>query len=341
MARLVTAHEITELENAKAEIVEREGQLNVILNSFSDGFFIIDKEFTILRANELFKTTVEKTTEQVIGNKLLKVLPSLEGSIMLIQYSNAINNKEAIHFETNGVKEPDKWFRISAYPFDNGLSVFFRDITNEKEHELEIFKNEQNLISLINNTEDLIWSIDSEYNYFTYNQAHENNYRIVFKEDIYIGKSALNVNAGEMHMVQWKPHYDRALAGEKFSIELDLIVPPDHLYHGFISFNPIYNAEGIVIGVGCFLRDITQRRQHEEEIKKQNKKLKDIAFITSHSLRAPLANILGLTEILDKKNLACKENEDVIDNLKISAQQLDVVIRNIVNRTALLEEEAF
>lgn len=79
--------------------------------------------------------------------------------------------------------------------------------------------------------------------------------------------------------------------------------------------------------------DITQLKMHEQKIECQNEQLRHIAFQTSHLVRAPLANILGLTAVIGENGHADKKNEELIELLSVSAGQLDTVIRNIVAQT--------
>ncbi|MDN3593281.1 hypothetical protein [Zunongwangia endophytica] len=57
-------------------------------------------------------------------------------------------------------------------------------------------------------------------------------------------------------------------------------------------------------------QDITQQKEHLKQIEKRNRKLEEIAWQQSHMVRAPLAKIMGLVQLIkhDKKNVA--ENED-------------------------------
>ena len=64
----------------------------------------------------------------------------------------------------------------------------------------------------------------------------------------------------------------------------------------------------------------------------------EIAFMTSHEVRVPLANILGLTEVLDLDDPLSSSNLKVIEYIKTSAKELDIKIRNMVQQTAMLDE---
>ncbi|MDB5190861.1 MAG: sensor histidine kinase [Segetibacter sp.] len=337
-ATLVTLHDITILTKVKSEIAERETQLNLILNSITDGFFIIDEDFKVLRANDIFKKYLEKPEASIENQTLFELFPEFNGGRAHHEFLYALDHKEAVHFELIA-PSAHSWLRVSAYPFDKGLSVIFRDVTKEKEGELNTLRHEQNMLALINNTEDLIWSIDKDFKYFAFNHEYETHFKYYFKEDLHIGKGALNEAQGPEHVKEWRTLYERALSGETFSIEKEFQDPVLKRQFTSIRFSPVYTAGGEVMGVGCFLQNVTKRKLYEERIEAQNKKLKEIAFITSHTLRSPLANILGLVNVLDRNNPLSEVNKQVIDNIKISAEELDVVIRNIVDRTVKLEVE--
>lgn len=92
---------------------------------------------------------------------------------------------------------------------------------------------------------------------------------------------------------------------------------------GVVSDHKVKIVKGI-------LQDITKRKNNEETIMKQQNLLKEIYFMQSHTIRLPLANILGLLELL---NLTLpqlnEENKVVSEKLKYSANQLDEVIKII------------
>jgi len=326
------ADAIKELQEVKAELSRREKQLKRILNGITDGFFILSYDLTVERANEAFKRMVEVPVEKAEGHKLFHLFPTMKEKILYKQYSLELQKSQTLHFETY-YERTNSWFRISAYPYEKGgFCVLFRDITREKEDEIKICQNEQNLLALINNTDDLIWSIDCDFRYFTFNEPFKKWYTHYFGEEVWIGKVAFWNRQKNEFDENWKKMYEKALNGEKFSVDMDFEI--DNLCkHARVRFNPIYNAGGEIFGVGCFLQDITESKQHEKKIQQQNIQLKEIASITSHQVRVPLANILGLTEILDSEDPLSPCNYKIIEYLKKSAQELDKSIINMVQQT--------
>ncbi|MEO7992212.1 MAG: histidine kinase dimerization/phospho-acceptor domain-containing protein [Chryseolinea sp.] len=78
--------------------------------------------------------------------------------------------------------------------------------------------------------------------------------------------------------------------------------------------------------------DISERKNREKQIKKQNEQLRKILWIQSHRTRQPVASILGLIHILDKKSLT-EDNQKIFQMLQVEADKLDNVIRETVIRT--------
>ncbi|TAF67457.1 MAG: PAS domain S-box protein [Cytophagales bacterium] len=75
--------------------------------------------------------------------------------------------------------------------------------------------------------------------------------------------------------------------------------------------------------------EITRRKQAEELLNQQNQQFRNYAFITSHELRKPLANILGLISLFNEEDPTDGFNLEIIKNLYISAQELDGVIHKM------------
>lgn len=70
-------------------------------------------------------------------------------------------------------------------------------------------------------------------------------------------------------------------------------------------------------------------RERTEQLLKQNKQLKDYAFINAHQLRAPLSRILGLVELVGTKKLSAEELDVSMQYLKTSAEELDAIVIRI------------
>jgi len=85
--------------------------------------------------------------------------------------------------------------------------------------------------------------------------------------------------------------------------------------------------------------DITERLNYIKAIESQNEKLREISWMQSHVVRAPLARIMGLIQIFKDESSAAEEKETALDYILLSANELDDVIKEITNKTKIAEDD--
>ena len=99
---------------------------------------------------------------------------------------------------------------------------------------------------LIDCSKDLIWSVDKELNLIAANSAFKVRVGALTKNLVAEGKPILHQILGEEVIENWTSYYNRALAGERFSIKDATFNPESNsTEYALISFNPMYNAEGV------------------------------------------------------------------------------------------------
>ena len=81
------------------------------------------------------------------------------------------------------------------------------------------------------------------------------------------------------------------------------------------------------------MQDITERKKHLIAIEDHNKRLKEIAWTQSHVVRAPLAKVMGLVDLLMNYRNDLDNIEELLENILNSANELDGIIRNIAVQT--------
>lgn len=87
-----------------------------------------------------------------------------------------------------------------------------------------------------------------------------------------------------------------------------------------------------------FAQDVTQNIKFIESLQNKNERLAEIAHINSHHVRGPVATILGLTTLFDPKIASSEINLKVINSLKLTADKLDKVIKEIMKQAESLDE---
>jgi PAS domain S-box-containing protein len=317
------------------EIKKASERLNSFIESITDSFFIVNNEWKFIKINSAFEKIMGKSRDEILGSVIWDIFPGTIASEFEEACRKAMNEQVSVQF-TEHFKTFNKWFNTTVYPASEGLTVFVRDITHEKHAQEEVVWTKNNLEALINNTEDLTWSIDREGRYVYMNSAYRKRITgtmgVVPKE----GDDAY-AHSGHTEKIneEWRSYYHRAFSGERYMTRHESPNPQTKETSYFeVSFNPIYKAtKDEIIGVGCFARDITERLKTEEALIEQNERLKNIASLSSHELRRPVASMMGLLNILDRENFSNPENEQIIEHLFTVSQEIDDVIRLIVNKT--------
>lgn len=187
-----------------------------------------------------------------------------------------------IELEIITAKGNKKWIRNIGKPEFRGDSCIkiygsAQDITERKEAQQAKDKERRNKEALINNTNDLIWSVDKQLNLITGNANFLSSVEEQFRDSVKTGYNVLNgLDPKSDNYKKWYGYYERALNGESFRIENSDIVPEDHPKTWFeISFNPIKENDSIE-GVACFARNITEIREVQKKSLEAEKKYRNV-----------------------------------------------------------------
>lgn len=75
------------------------------------------------------------------------------------------------------------------------------------------------------------------------------------------------------------------------------------------------------------------------ELQSQNEKLKEIAFLQAHQVRAPIANILGLSSLFNYNAPNDPVNAEVVNRMKSATETLDGIVKEIVQKTSKIQPD--
>ncbi len=201
-------------------------------------------------------------------------------------------------------------------------------ITEQKNAELTLKESEARLLALIENTHDLIWSIDTDYNFTALNSAFKNIFKNTYKCIINKGDNLLD-SLPEKLKIEWLQLHRRALKGECFMVDFKIIKKKiEHYFE--VEFNPIYNTLQEITGASIFARDVTQRKKVEHEIIRTNFELDSFVYRASHDLRAPLRSVLGLINIIKTEEKA-DQRLTYLGLVDKSINKLDSFIADLTN----------
>jgi len=191
-----------------------------------------------------------------------------------------------------------------------------RDLTKQTEQLIEIRRIQRNLHSLINNTRDMIWSINTDLKIITANKAYSDSIAQITHQATQEGDDALPKELHEDAATKWLQLYKRAFAGEAFSEETTNIHPATgDVSYKIVSLSPIINRTGIITGIACYAKDITALKKATAKVEEINRdlqkkanelalsnaELEQFAYVASHDLQEPLRMVTSFLTQLEKK----------------------------------------
>lgn len=174
--------------------------------------------------------------------------------------------------------------------------------------------------------------IDLDFKITYFNKTFEEKIKIGFCKQLKVGddiKSFLTLKSAPLFF----KGYNLALEGKPYKIE-SFISISDLVNESWweFCFNPIKDDNGKIIGVFLTTKDIQEQKKLEQLIVNYQEQLKDIAWRESHLVRAPVSNLLGLSNLLLKPDSALdiKEKTQLIRHINSEVERLDKVIHQIV-----------
>lgn len=127
------SHEF-ERQTYYSELQETANRLQQTFERVSDAVFSLDEEWNFTYLNSRAETMLDRSGEELVGKNVWEEFSEALGQRYEREYRRAMETQEQVAFEE--YYEPlDLWTEVNAYPSEDGLSVFFRDITDQKRRE--------------------------------------------------------------------------------------------------------------------------------------------------------------------------------------------------------------
>ena len=199
-----------------------------------------------------------------------------------------------------------------------------------------LIKSEANLVALMDHSNANIYSLDTSFRFVALNGQFKETVKLVYGSDIGIGDSVMDLvdQLDEEQARGWRETYTQAMEGMPLHFVKEFELHGTRLFIRF-HVNPIIE-DNSVTGVACFAIDITNEKLAEENLARsqsdlvqRNKDLEQFAYIVSHNLRGPVANILGISHVLQQQGTAERDRAEAFDGIFVATSRLDEVIRDL------------
>jgi PAS domain S-box-containing protein len=252
--------ESSEVKKTKAALQAAHDRLYSTLESITDGFILLDRDWRVSYVNETGARMTLQKKEEMLNRVLWELFPEGTKYRFYAEYKRAFDENIPVHFEEFYPEPLNKWYEVHAYPSQGGLSIYFRDVTERKQAEEEVRENREdlNLAQAVAHTgswrmnvqrNELVWS-DETYRIFGIPKGTPLAYETFL--------AALHPDEREYVDRKWKA----ALKGEPYDIEHRIIADGQVKWvreRATLEFD----GNGELLGGFGTVQDITEHKRAE------------------------------------------------------------------------------
>ncbi len=328
-----------------------EHQLLALISSLDDIVMEVDEKFHFLNVwagdeNELFVPKAEfigKTIREVLGFEFSRPFEVLVSKVVSDGISRTLEYKHP---------DNEKWYsvKMNLLTINNAnekrISLLIRNVTEIKIAQEKLIQSQKNLVALIENTNDIVYSLDTNYCLLSFNSRFAEIEKELYNWNAEIGMPLhFHLQENDLKM-KWVDIYNNTFNGTSNQVDVTLFLGKKKFIFEY-SLSPIRDNNG-VIGIAVFGRDITNRKMAEKQILRAQKiAVRSIKareqFIAnmSHELRTPINTIMGSALLLKDSPLEASQSQylsviqdssrfllsminDVLDLSKIDAGQITI-----------------
>ena len=292
--------DITERKLAEEAIRSGEARTRTILESIADGFYALDRDWRFTYVNSAGEKLLDRAHGDLIGKRLWDEYPGAVGSAFELAYRRVASERIPESF-TAYYPDFDRWYAVSAYPATDGLTVYFRDVSEQKLIEERLHASEERRLLALDGAELGAWNMDPA----TMSIRTDARLRAIFgfpEEFTDYSEAVLVVHPDDEAAV----HSAVAAAIRvddplPYALEYRIVRPDGSIRWVFAKGRAKIEGVGPARRTVSFdgtVADITERKRAEEEreylvdqLRQQDTRKDEFLATLAHELRNPLAPI--------------------------------------------------
>ena len=278
--------------------------------------------------------------EEVIGANVFNfVYPEhIESYQKILKDCIDTGETKIIELETanKDTENPKTWYSCTISPIKNStdeidnLLIISKNITSEKLHDIEIQNKQEKIYAILNNTDDIILSIDKNFNVTEYNSVYSRLIKIGYGKTNLTGTNILDFIDPKKHS-HIKSIYARVFNGETITDIESFDTPIGTTVYNETSYHPIKDFDKEIVGISVFSKNITERILSEQKLKSTLKEKEVLLSEIHHRIKNNLALVSSMLQLkeMNLENIAAKEAlSDSRKRIKSTALVHEMLYRN-------------
>ncbi len=342
-ARVSLVNNITAQVEAERALILSEQRFKALVQDGSDLVSILDFNGCFKYVSPSAKTVTGISSEGLMENNLFDLIHKQDRDTVK-EYFHELKQTKRKQIPPYRIKSSDgtwRWIETIATnllldPAVQGIVTNSRDITEIIEQEKKLIESLQRYDIVAKATSDTITDFDIENNKISYNEGIENMFGYKKCSIDYSGEWwDSKVHPEDITRVKKRVKNALRKGDSQIQIEYRFLCNDGNYKHIWDRSYIVKDKTGKPVRIIGSMQDVTTVQEYIKEIESHNARLKDIAWTQSHVVRAPLARIMGIIDLLQNQR-DVEGKLDLIENIISSAYELDQILRNISNKTGQL-----
>jgi PAS domain S-box-containing protein len=252
-----------------ADLQQSQKELQQMLSRITDGFSSLDKTWKYLYLNEKAGELIHHNPKDLIGKNIWQIFPDAIGKDFYNACHQAMQTQQYTYLEEY-YPPLDEWFENHIYPSQDGVSIFFRNISDRKKAQLLLSESEEKYRVIVETAQEGIWMIDNE-NKTVFTNAHMAEMLGYSKEEI-LSLPIFHFMDEEGKIIA-EQNIVRRKQGITEQYEFKFIKKDGTPLWALLETSPIFK-NGNYTGALAMIMNITERKKAESEIKASEEKYK-------------------------------------------------------------------
>ncbi len=312
-------NDITKRKIAENALIQNEKKYRSLFENMTDGFalheIILDEkgnpiDYIFLEVNNAFESLTDLKADDIIGQKVTKVLPGIENdpADWIGKYGSIAINGSELRLDQYS-KNLKKWFSVMAFsPEKYRFACIIKDITSNIESEERIKEMASYWQTTFDAMESIIFIMDQHGSIQQCNNKAQQYLKI--QKNKMIGRKCWDIMHGMDQPIHNCPFMRMKSTHKK---ELSTIKLNDCWLE--VSAEPIMNAKGKLTGAVHIINDITSRRKVEDELKNHRENLEKLVKDRTSELEEKNKELERMNNIFVEREFRIKELRDKIKEL--------------------------
>ncbi|GGG57517.1 sensor histidine kinase [Hymenobacter glacieicola] len=315
------------LMNIDTQLVEDEQRYRSLFENNPDFVLFQNQTGVILDANQAFLELVRRPKEAVLARPFSDFLPPDKAPLFNEKLAEAFQGHK-VEFEVDVQLKgaESRVLNVTKVPLRvdgqvTGVHMVAKDITVEAASRSIIAQQARRLNTIFESITDAFFLLDRRWTFSFINSEVER--LLGMSREQLLGKTAWLVFMGES-LGEFHRQFQVAMTTGN-AVHFQAFFKPRQLW---LEVRVFPSEEGLSV----YFTDVTDKVKAHEELYRQNQDLQQFAYIVSHNLRAPLANMLGLVDLLidqPREQRQAPEYEQLLHHLLLNTRQLDTVLHDM------------